>query len=77
MKFPKKWFEKVIKRIEHIKPVPEGGQSTANQKPPLISVTPLTGGDGTEIKFNGNIVTLTVCIDGSPGTLRVLTQKES
>lgn len=73
VKFPKKWFEKVVKRIEHTKPVQEGGGNSPVV--PLISCTQLAGGDGTEVKFNGDVVILTVCVDGSPATLRVLTEK--
>lgn len=77
VKFPKKWFEKVVKRIEHIKPVQEGGDNSSQNTNPLISCTPKAAGDGTEIKFNGSIVTLTVCVDGSPATLKVLTERNS
>jgi hypothetical protein len=77
VKFPKAWFENVIKRIEHTKPVPEGGDTSASpNRKPLIQCKLLPQGDGTEIVFNGDEVTLTVCVDGAPKELKFLTRKQ-
>jgi hypothetical protein len=68
------WFENIVKRIEHIKPVAVGqsnGIQTGNDAP-VIEVVDREGGDGREIRLNVTKVTLNVCSNGVPATINVL-----
>lgn len=68
------WFENVVKRIEHIKPVAVG-QDNNTQAPgtaPIIEVVERPQGDGREIRFNATTATLNVCSNGNPDTITIL-----
>jgi hypothetical protein len=69
------WFENVIKRIEHIKPVSVGMDNNTQQPntTPLIEVFERPQGDGREIRFNAVTVALNVCSNGTPAEIVVLT----
>lgn len=69
-KFYKSWFESVIARIEHTKPLGEGqtDYSTPSTGPIECRLRPE---DGVEIVFKGNVVTLNVCSNGQPSIITV------
>lgn len=66
------WFENVIKRIEHTKPVAVGQSNNVQIGPtPIIQVVERPEGDGREIRFNAVTAVLNVCSNGTPGTITV------
>ena len=76
--FALSWFENVVKRIEHIKPVAVGQSNNLQGNPaPIIYVKDREQGDGREIGLNGEFKTLNVCSNGVPATIQVLVKKET
>ena len=75
-KFHKSWFESVIARIEHTKPLGEG-QANYGQRALGPIDCRLKDSDGVEIVFNAQRYTLNVCSNGSPSTIVVFGPQEA
>lgn len=69
-KFYKSWFESVVARIEHIKPLGEGQTDYSSPATGPIECR-LKSEDGVEIIFNGRTEVLNVCSNGQPATITV------
>lgn len=72
-KFYKSWFQSVVARIEHTKPLGEGQMDYSSPATGPIECR-LRAQDGVEIVFKGNVVTLNVCSNGQPSTITVYTR---
>lgn len=71
------FFENLVKRIEHIKPVAIGQSNNVQGNPtPIIYVKSRDDGDGREVGINAEYRTLNVCSNGTPSTLEVLVRKQ-
>jgi hypothetical protein len=71
-KFHLSWFENVVKRVEHIKPVAVGQDNNTQTGTPLIKVTDRPNGDGREITLNVATASLNVCSNGVPDSIVIL-----
>lgn len=74
--FSVSFFENLVKRIEHIKPVAVGQSGNVQIDEPIIKVTPREEGDGREIDINAQFVTFTVCSNGMPYSIDILCKKQ-
>jgi hypothetical protein len=73
-KFHKSWFESIVARIEHTKPLGEGQSDYSSKGTGPIECRLRPGGDGVDILFNAKVATLNVCSNGAPSTITVFTK---
>jgi|694.fasta_scaffold73379_3 hypothetical protein len=69
-KFHKSWFERVIARIENIKPVGEGQADYGSEASGPIECR-IKSEDGVEIIFKGQEYTVNVCNNGEISQIKL------